>query len=195
MPWPDDQRERTRQRILDSAARLFALRGFEAVSLDDLMTEAGLTRGAFYHHFRTKTQVYSESIAYAGQVGGARLTALGSAGLGSLVDHYLSTDHREGEGLRCPLAFMATDMTHRDDQVRNSYTRTFEGFVSRLQSSLANAGTDSRQRALQLAATLIGGVAIARALTDERLAEELLAACRAGGQALLDDQGLEPEVA
>jgi TetR/AcrR family transcriptional repressor of nem operon len=184
MPWPDEKRDRTRQRILDSAARLFSLRGFDGVSLDDLMTEAGLTRGAFYHHFRTKTEVYGESIAYAGKVGSARLEMLGSAGLVSLVDQYLSTYHRHGEDVRCPLAFMSTDVSHRDDEVRSSYTRTFEGFVSRLQLGLPDA---SRQRALQLAATLIGGVAIARAFDDEELAEELLAACRAAGRALVED--------
>lgn len=190
MPWPDEKRDRTRQRILDSAARLFSLRGFDGVSLDDLMTEAGLTRGAFYHHFRTKTEVYGESIAYAGKVGSARLEMLGSAGLVSLVDQYLSTYHRHGEDVRCPLAFMSTDVSHRDDEVRSSYTRTFEGFVSRLQLGLPDA---SRQRALQLAATLIGGVAIARAFDDEELAEELLAACRVAGRALVEDSCQHPK--
>jgi TetR/AcrR family transcriptional repressor of nem operon len=189
MPWPDDKRDRTRQRILDSAARLFSLRGFDGVSLDDLMTEAGLTRGAFYHHFRTKTEVYRESIAYAGKVGGARLEALGSAGLVSLVDQYLSADHRHGDDLRCPLAFMSTDVAHRDHEVRSSYTRTFENFVSRLQCGLQDA---SRQRALQLAVTLIGGVAIARAFDDEELAKELFAACRTAGRALVEDSRQEP---
>ena len=63
MAWPLDQREQTRQRILDSAARLFALRGFDAVGLDDLMADAGLTRGAFYHHFRTKDELLSRGFA------------------------------------------------------------------------------------------------------------------------------------
>lgn len=191
MPWPDDQRDQTRQRILHSAARLFALRGFDAVSLNDLMTDAGLTRGAFYHHFQTKTQVYSESIAYAGKTGSAYLDTLGSEGLSLLVDHYLSVGHRQGQELRCPLAFLATDVTHRDHDVRSSYTGTFDRFVNRLQTDLPGARVQSRQRALQLAATLIGGVAIARALDNEALADELLAACRAGGQALLGDTDQE----
>ena len=86
MAWPLDQRAQTRQRILDSAARLFALRGFDAVGLDDLMADAGLTRGAFYHHFRTKTEVYDQGIAHAAQVGSARLDSLGGSGLGQLVE-------------------------------------------------------------------------------------------------------------
>jgi len=186
MPWPDDQRDQTRQRILDSAARLFALHGFEAVSLNDLMTAAGLTRGAFYHHFRTKSEVYSQSIAHAARLGSAQLDSLGSTGLSRLVDHYLSPSHRQGDAPRCPLAFLATDVTHRDEDVRSCYTATFNGFVNRIQAKWPDAHDVSRQHALQLAATLIGGVAIARALDNDALADELLAACRAGGQSLLE---------
>ncbi|WP_263262186.1 TetR/AcrR family transcriptional regulator [Pseudomonas sp. RIT-PI-S] len=187
MPWPEEQRDHTRQRILDSAARLFALHGFDAISLDDLMADAGLTRGAFYHHFRTKTELYGEAIIHAGKAGSAYLDTLGDAGLALLVEHYLRVSHCEGENLRCPLAFMATDVTHREQKIRRSYTRTFEAFVKRLQAGLAGASPRVRERAFQLAATLIGGVAIARALDDPELAQELLAACREGGQALVDE--------
>ncbi len=185
MAWPLDQREQTRQRILDSAARLFALKGFDAVGLDELMADAGLTRGAFYHHFRTKTEVYDQAIAHAARVGSARLDDLGERGLDQLIEHYLSREHAEGEALRCPLAFLAADVTHREAAIRDSYTRFFERFVQRLARDLPGAPAQRRRRALQLATTLIGGVALARALDDENLAEELLAACRQGGQALL----------
>lgn len=187
MAWPLDQRAQTRQRILDSAARLFALRGFDAVGLDDLMADAGLTRGAFYHHFRTKTEVYDQAIAHAAQVGSARLDSLGGSGLGQLVEHYLSREHVEGDSLRCPLAFLAADVTHREAAIRGSYTRFFARFVSRLERDLSGPPAQRRARALQLATTLIGGVALARALDDEGLAEELLAACRQGGQGLLEE--------
>jgi len=159
MAWPLDQRAQTRQRILDSAARLFALRGFDAVGLDDLMADAGLTRGAFYHHFRTKTEVYDQAIAHAAQVGSARLDSLGGSGLGQLVEHYLSREHAEGDSLRCPLAFLAADVTHREAAIRGSYTRFFARFVSRLERDLSGPPAQRRARALQLATTLIGGVA------------------------------------
>ncbi|MDT3723063.1 TetR family transcriptional regulator [Pseudomonas oryzihabitans] len=186
MAWPLDQREQTRQRILDSAARLFALKGFDAVGLDELMADAGLTRGAFYHHFRTKTEVYDQAIAHAARIGGVRLDSLGDEGLGQLVKHYLSREHAAGETLRCPLAFLAADVTHREAAIRSSYTRFFERFVQRLARDLPGPPAQRRSRALQLATTLIGGVALARALDDERLADELLAACLQSGQALLE---------
>jgi TetR/AcrR family transcriptional regulator, transcriptional repressor for nem operon len=44
----------TRQRILEAAFEEFQLRGFQAASLDTIITRAGVSKGALYHHFRDK---------------------------------------------------------------------------------------------------------------------------------------------
>lgn len=44
----------TREKILSAAANLFALKGFHATKLDDVRREAGVTTGAFFHHFQSK---------------------------------------------------------------------------------------------------------------------------------------------
>lgn len=48
----------TAQDILESATRLFASRGFAEVSLDDIAKDAGITRGAIYHHYRNKVGLF-----------------------------------------------------------------------------------------------------------------------------------------
>lgn len=45
------QRERTRAVLLDVSTRLFATRGYAAVGLAEIVREAGVTKGALYHHF------------------------------------------------------------------------------------------------------------------------------------------------
>jgi TetR/AcrR family transcriptional regulator, transcriptional repressor for nem operon len=45
MPYPPERKEETRQRILRSAARLFNRKGFADVTIEEVMTEAGLTHG------------------------------------------------------------------------------------------------------------------------------------------------------
>jgi len=42
---------------------LFNRHGFNAVSIDDVMAEAGLTRGNFYCHFTSKSDLYAQSVA------------------------------------------------------------------------------------------------------------------------------------
>src|SRR5437762_2709596 len=65
MPHPKDRKQRTRQRILDAAARLFRARGFDAIAIEDVMRECRLTRGGFYAHFRSKAQLYQEAVTGA----------------------------------------------------------------------------------------------------------------------------------
>ena len=48
MPYPAGHREQVRQRIVESARRLFNRHGFDGVSVDSIMAQAGLTRGGFY---------------------------------------------------------------------------------------------------------------------------------------------------
>jgi TetR/AcrR family transcriptional repressor of nem operon len=47
----------TRERILDTAQGLILEKGFAATSLDDVIRAAGLTKGAFFHHFRSKSDL------------------------------------------------------------------------------------------------------------------------------------------
>lgn len=47
------RRERTRQKILEAALRVFARMGTDAPLIDDFISEAGISRGTFYNHFRT----------------------------------------------------------------------------------------------------------------------------------------------
>jgi AcrR family transcriptional regulator len=50
--------EETRSRILDAAVRKFAMGGYDAASVDDICADAGVSKGAFYHHFPTKQSVF-----------------------------------------------------------------------------------------------------------------------------------------
>jgi len=52
--------EETRSHILDVAGELFAERGYDATSVAGICARAGLTKGAFYHHFKSKQAVFLE---------------------------------------------------------------------------------------------------------------------------------------
>ena len=55
------QRERseaTTRRLLETGRALFARDGYAATSLDAIVTECGLTKGAFYHHFDGKRELF-----------------------------------------------------------------------------------------------------------------------------------------
>jgi AcrR family transcriptional regulator len=50
--------EETRTKILDSAVKLFSNNGYNKASVDDICTEAGISKGAFYHHFKSKQELF-----------------------------------------------------------------------------------------------------------------------------------------
>jgi AcrR family transcriptional regulator len=50
--------EETRSKIMDSAVKLFSTRGFSAASVDEICEEAGISKGAFYHHFESKQALF-----------------------------------------------------------------------------------------------------------------------------------------
>jgi len=50
--------EETLARIQDSAVRCFSIAGYTATSVDDICDKAGVSKGAFYHHFPSKQAVF-----------------------------------------------------------------------------------------------------------------------------------------
>jgi AcrR family transcriptional regulator len=58
MPTQAERTEATRGRLIATARRLFAERGFTATSTEEILGEAGVSRGALYHHFPSKTDLF-----------------------------------------------------------------------------------------------------------------------------------------
>ena len=53
-----ERTQRSREALTAAAARLFAEQGFAATSTEAVLAETGLTRGALYHHFRDKRDLF-----------------------------------------------------------------------------------------------------------------------------------------
>ncbi|SEG05644.1 TetR/AcrR family transcriptional regulator [Marinobacterium lutimaris] len=185
MAWGEDHKQRSREKILTTAAGLFAREGFDKVSIDQVMQAAGMTRGAFYAHFSSKADLYAEAILYAANTAAEnylpaqRNTAEQRE---AFIAAYLSEEHCKGADMPCPLAFLVSDMANQDQGVRSTWSKVFEGLVQRLASSETQTPQE-QQAALQRVVMMIGGVAVARALNDSDLASEVLQACRAGALA------------
>jgi AcrR family transcriptional regulator len=58
VPSQSERRDATRQAIIAAARHLFGTRGFADTSVDDLLTAAGVSKGAMYHHFAAKDSVF-----------------------------------------------------------------------------------------------------------------------------------------
>lgn len=56
--WKQQQADRTREQLLETARRLFVEKGFADTPLEELVSRAGMTRGALYHHFKDKRALF-----------------------------------------------------------------------------------------------------------------------------------------
>lgn len=58
MPTQAERTEATRGRLITTARRLFAAKGFAATSTEEILAEAAVSRGALYHHFPSKLDLF-----------------------------------------------------------------------------------------------------------------------------------------
>lgn len=62
MARPSDNHVNKKRELLAVAEKLFLDKGYEQTSIDDILRESGISKGGFYHYFRSKDEILSESI-------------------------------------------------------------------------------------------------------------------------------------
>jgi TetR/AcrR family transcriptional repressor of nem operon len=181
MPYTPEHKERTRKSIVQSARRLFNRHGFNGVSIDEIMADAGLTRGGFYNHFDTKEELYAEVVQQVlscresdgtSPADGTRPRSTG----GEFIVAYLSQAHLADRDNGCPLMALPSDVARGGEPVKRAYRQVLEYMLEHLEKGLS--GPEGRRRALAVAALCIGGMAVARAVDDVNLAQEIREAAK-----------------
>lgn len=180
MPYTKEHKQKTRDRIVDSARRLFNRSGFADVSIDDIMADAGLTRGGFYNHFGTKDELYAAVVAQILDGTPASQWSCDQTGacdvVPAFVAAYLSQAHFDNRENCCSLMALPSDVARSGEPVKRAYRQVLEYMLEILETGVS--GSDSRRRALAVAALCIGGMAVARAVDDAKLAHEMREAAK-----------------
>ena len=183
MPYKKEHKQKTREVILNSSFQLFATKGFGGVTIDELMSHCGLTRGAFYAHFTSKAELYRETLKY--RANSTRLAKLkpetisNKQWLASLLDAYLSLEHVRGEStLSCPLAFLATDINMQDDTTQEAYADVYYDMNNAILEYAKDYTDCSEEDILSVTAMMIGAIAIGRTLQNENSIKRLINSCR-----------------
>jgi TetR/AcrR family transcriptional repressor of nem operon len=171
MRYPVEETAAKHERIVKEAARLFSERGFENVTVAEVMKAAGLTHGAFYAHFGSKQELQAAAIAYGQKASLERLWGSGSTNFkGSYTDRYLNRRHRDNPGDGCITAALVAEVARSTPELRTVFEQGIEEILSSI-------GGD-RKEAIFRAAAMIGGILLARAVHDPRLSDEILTSIR-----------------
>ncbi|MFI5934422.1 TetR/AcrR family transcriptional regulator [Actinoplanes sp. NPDC051494] len=188
------QAQANRQRVVETAARLFRERGVQGVSVADLMAAAGLTHGGFYKRFASKEALVAEAVgdAYAGMAGrlhgaDARHPGDHDAARRELLDYYLSPAHRDDPGNGCPTTGFGPDVAREgpDSPAREPFARGVEDFARWLGPDDSDEDPDhtgedpgATDEDLVTLATMVGALLLSRATTGTDLSQRILTAAR-----------------
>jgi TetR/AcrR family transcriptional regulator, transcriptional repressor for nem operon len=165
-----EQVTENRRTILEAASRLFRERGFEAVTVAEVMQAAGLTHGGFYGYFASKDALIAGALA---DVLSRRPEPPGD--LAVFAADYLSATHRDNRAGGCPTAALAAETIRLPGGPRTEMTSGVRRQIERL-SRIAPGKTEAqkRQAAIGSWAAMVGAMILARVSDDPALSGEIL---------------------
>jgi len=184
MPYAAGHRAATKKRIVESARRLFNRHGFENVSLGQIMAGAGLTHGGFYSYFNSKSDLYADALqcfftdpAWKSCWEGVKVDRTAPDAGAQVVRAYLSRQHYESVEDSCPMVALPTDVARGNKRTREAFETVFRAMVRVIENTSSNLGNSRHAKAQAIAALCVGGMVVARAVEDEKLADELRKSC------------------
>jgi len=177
MRYEKGHRDETRRHILDVASTRFRESGIAAVGLAGIMSEAGLTNGAFYTHFASKEELVREVLTEALTRREERHKANLENGvaLETTIRDYLSTRHRDRAGTGCPTAALVAEIARHPKATRDAFTGKVSDIIVLVAEQIRQGSAKERRRkAITIYSTMVGALQLARAVNDRKLSDEIL---------------------
>jgi TetR/AcrR family transcriptional regulator, transcriptional repressor for nem operon len=174
-------KEKNHAQIVEIAAQKMRESGTEGPGVAEIMKAAGLTHGGFYKHFDSRDDLVAEAVEAAvaqSRDGIAEVIEGAEDPLAAFVDWYLSSAHRDAPGSGCAVVALGADVARADERVRATYGGQVERYIAQMEELLGGEGEDVRRRAIAAVSAMVGSLLIARAVGDEGLSGEILAAVR-----------------
>lgn len=175
-----EQKAQTRERILAAAARSFRAGGFGGIGVDGLSKEAGVTSGAFYKHFGSKSEAFRESVVQGVNdviAGVQRMQAEhGKSWWSQFVHFYLHEKRKCSLTESCGLQSLSAEVARADDESRSAFTQELLLVARAMADGPRGSGApETIEEAYAALATLVGAVTLARAVNDAATAKKIAA--------------------
>ena len=180
MARPKGSSNNARERLIEAAGRGFRTGGFGGIGVDGLAKEAGLTSGAFYAHFGSKTDAFRLALHEGFEFFQRGIAALrekaGPDWLPALIHFYFKERMEVALCEACVLPSLTADAMRADDETRMAY----EADLQKLAATIAEGmhGEAAAERAWALLALFAGGASLARTVKDENTRAAILHSVR-----------------
>ena len=177
MRYDKGHKDETRRHILDVASAQFRKSGIAAVGLAGIMSEAGLTNGAFYTHFASKEELVREVLtdALTRREERHKANLENGVALETTIRDYLSTRHRDCAGTGCPTAALVAEIARHPKATRDAFTGKVADIIVLMAEQIRQSSAKKRRRkAITIYSTMVGALQLARAVNDRPLSDEIL---------------------
>lgn len=176
-----EQAAQNRERVIETASRLFREHGFDGIGLKDLMAGAGLTQGGFYKQFASKDELAAlasrQAIASTAERWSSAAASRPDDPLSAVAEFYLSPEHVAERAEGCAFVALASDAARQGPEVKAEFEA---GIRTNLEMIASLSAEEDRDALLAKVSMMVGAVLLSRTVNDETLARQILNA--AGSQ-------------
>jgi TetR/AcrR family transcriptional repressor of nem operon len=184
MRYSKDHKAETHERIVKNASVRLREGGAASLGVAELMKDAGLTHGGFYAHFASRDALISEAFAHAMQQATGRWRKRAEQApegkrLASIVNGYLSTEHRDDAGNGCALPSLGVEASRANPKIRKAFTNKLEEMVEVIAEQFHDLPPKAaRREAIAVVSTMMGAMILARTAGTGEFSDEILSAGR-----------------
>jgi TetR/AcrR family transcriptional repressor of nem operon len=173
-----------REKLLEAALGVIRAQGYAATTVDDLCEQAGVTKGAFFHHFPTKDALAVAAADYWSEKTSALFAGADYHRHGDPLSRVLAYIDFRKQLIRgaipdftCLVGTMVQEAYDASDDIREACRRSIEGHAETLEADIAAAltqynvhGVTAKSLALYTQAALQGAFILAKAKNDAGVA-------------------------
>ncbi|HEX8954702.1 MAG TPA: TetR/AcrR family transcriptional regulator [Burkholderiaceae bacterium] len=166
MRYPPEHKAEKRKELIQQSSALIKQGGYAATGIDKLMEASGVTSGAFYSHFASKTALLQALIPYELQSSrdawASNPHSEPAAWLEFELERYLNIKHVRHPEAGCMLPSLGAEIARADEATRKVFEAELDKGVTMLEEKLGN-----RDLASAFICQLVGTILIARAMPSK----------------------------
>jgi TetR/AcrR family transcriptional repressor of nem operon len=176
MRYPKSETAEKHQRILIEASRLFREKGFNGVTVSQIMEATGLTHGPFYNHFKSKDALMAASIEYAASASLQEIATHKESpeAMVEYVQQFLSPAHRDSPGTGCLMSALGGEVRN-ELSTQKHFSHYLMGVIEVMTRHFPwPAEEKARGDSIRMLSSMVGAMVLARAVDSEELSQEIL---------------------
>ncbi len=165
--------QENRAAVLQAASSIMRAAGVAQAGTSEIAAKAGLTHGAIYRHFPSKSALAAAVVTFDfGRI--TDLLAQDGMSYAQYVQTYLSAQHRDYFPWGCPIGALAGEIGRLDNDVQTAFAAGLQKNIDALARLIG--GPDAQGKAMADLAAMAGALAMARAVkgVNPKLSDEIL---------------------